>query len=112
MPVVFTLVANALAILATSYIVPGIRVNDFIAALLAAVVLGLLNTFLRPILELLALPVTVLTFGLFSWVVSALVLWLTGYFVPGFSVEGFLPALVGGIVIAFVASLLGSLVKR
>ena len=110
--IVFLLVANALALLATAYLVPGIQVGSFFSALLAALVLGLFNTFLRPILSFLALPANILTLGLFSWAISAFILWLTGKVVPGFEVSGFLPALVGGIVIAFVASFLQSLVKK
>lgn len=108
----FIWVANALALLATAWLIPGIEVADFMAALLAALVLGLLNTFLRPLLEFLALPINLLTLGLFSWVISALILLLTGRIVSGFTVEGFLPALVGGIVLAFIASLLQSMVRK
>lgn len=112
MNLLFLLVANALALIGTAYLVPGIRVDSFTTALLTSVVLGLLNTFLRPIITVLTLPVNVLTLGLFSWVISAAVLWLAGQVVPGFVVEGFIAALVGGIVLAFFASLLHSLVKR
>ncbi len=109
---VFILAANALAILATAYLVPGIRVDSFTSALLAAIVLGLFNTFLRPILSILALPANLLTLGLFSWVISAFLIWLTGRVVPGFEVSGFLAALIGGIIIAFVSTVLQSFVKR
>lgn len=112
MNLLFILIANALALLGTAYFVPGIRVSDFVTALLAAAVLGVLNTFLRPILTILTLPINLLTFGLFSWLISALVLWLTGIIVPGFEVEGWLSAVVGGVVLAFIASLLQSLVRR
>lgn len=107
----FIWVANALALLATAWLIPGVEVVDFTAALIAAAVLGILNTFLRPILEFLALPATLLTLGLFSWVISALILLLAGRIVPGLTVEGFLPALVGGVVLAFIASLLQSFVR-
>ncbi|MAG60072.1 hypothetical protein CMO96_04765 [Candidatus Woesebacteria bacterium] len=109
---IFILIANALALFATAWLIPGIDVADFPTALIAAAVLGLLNTFLRPLLSLLALPVTVVTLGLFSWIISAVVLWLTSLIVPGFVVDGFLQALVGGVVLAFIAALLHSLVKR
>lgn len=112
MNLVFSIVANALALLGTAYLVPGIMVQNFMDAFIAAIVLGLLNTFLRPFLEILSLPVTIITFGLFSWVISALVLWITSLLVPGFEVAGFIPALVGGIVVAFFASLIQSLLKR
>lgn len=105
---VFILVANALALLATAYIVPGFHVTNVTTALLASLVLGILNLFLRPILTVLSLPVNVLTLGLFSWVVSALLILLTSFLVPGFKVDGFLAALVGGVLLAFVSSILQS----
>lgn len=109
---IFILVANALALLGTAYLVPGIHIDTFMTALLAALVLGLLNTFVKPFLLFLTLPVNILTLGLFSWVVSAAVLWLGSYFVRGFTVDNFLSALVGGILLAFISSLLHSLVRR
>lgn len=109
---IFLWIANALALLATAWLIPGIEVDNFMTALFAAVVLGFLNAFLRPLITLLTLPVNILTLGLFSWVISALVLWLTSVIVPGFEVMGIIPALVGGIVLAFFASLLHSLVRR
>ncbi|MEK7521578.1 MAG: phage holin family protein [Patescibacteria group bacterium] len=112
MQLVFILIANALAILATAYLIPGIEVSNFMTAVLAALVLGLFNVFLRPILSFLALPANLLTLGLFSWVISAFLLWLTGRVVGGFDVNGFLPALIGGVVIAFVSTFLQSLVKK
>lgn len=112
MNIIFLLVANALALLGTAYFVPGIEVINFTTALFAALVLGLLNTFLRPFLLVLTLPVNLITFGLFSWIISAGVLWLTARVVPGFEVNGFMPALVGGVVLAFFASLLHTVVKR
>lgn len=105
------LLFNTVALLATAWLVPGIKISSFLAAVMAAFVLGILNTFLRPILEFLALPANFLTFGLFSWIISAFVLWLASIVVPGFVVEGFLSALVGGVVLAFIASLLQSLHK-
>lgn len=109
---IFLWVANALALLVTDFLLEGIRVGDFVTALFAAAVIGLLNTFLRPFLEFLALPINLLTFGLFSWVISALILILSSRFVPGFEVDGFIWALVGGILLSFIASLLQALVKR
>ncbi|HBL52070.1 MAG: hypothetical protein A3D24_00385 [Candidatus Blackburnbacteria bacterium RIFCSPHIGHO2_02_FULL_39_13] len=112
MNLLFRLLINTVAILATAWLIPGIRISSFTTALIAALVLGILNTILKPILELLALPVNFLTFGLFSWAISAFVLWVASLLVPGFVVQGFLSALAGGIVLAFIASLLQSLVKK
>jgi putative membrane protein len=112
MRIIFTILANALALLATAYLIPGIHIENFIAAVVAALVLGLLNAFLKPILFLLTLPVNLFTFGLFSWIISAFLLWFAARIVPGFTIDGFLPALVGGIILAFVSSLLQTLVVR
>lgn len=109
---IFVLIANALALFLTARIVPGIHIDTFITALVAALVLALLNTFVKPFLLFLTLPANILTLGLFSWVVSAAVLWLGSIFVTGFAVDGFIPALVGGILLAFISSLLHSMVRR
>jgi len=82
----------ALAILIAAYIVPGVSVT-LVGALIAAVVLGALNLFIRPILLILTLPINILTLGLFSLVINAVLVLLASYFVPGFLVDGFLTAL-------------------
>lgn len=112
MHVIVALVLNALALLATAYIVPGFHVADFTSAVIAAVVLGLINTFIRPILDFVSAPVTVLTLGLFGFIINAAVLYLASLFVPGFTLDGFLPAVLGGIVLTFVATILVSLTKE
>ena len=104
-------VINALALFIVSKIIPGIVVSGFGAALLAAIVIGLVNTLLRPILLLLTLPVTILTLGLFTFVVNALLLLLAGSITPGFSVDGFGTAIVGSILLSIVSTLLHSLAQ-
>lgn len=91
-------VLMAVALLAVSYLYSGVQVASFGAALLAAVVIGLLNVLLRPILVLLTLPVTVLTLGLFLFVVNALVFWAASGLLSGFHVNGFLAALLGSLI--------------
>ncbi len=82
---------SALAILMAAYIVPGVTVT-LISSLIAAVVLGALNLFIRPIILIIALPINILTLGLFSLVVNALLVMLAAYLVPGFTIAGFWPA--------------------
>lgn len=94
----WVIVAASIAL--TANVVNGIKVNGFGPAMIAAVVLGVLNIFLKPILILLTLPLTVLTFGLFLLVVNAIVISLCGAFVPGFEVKGFWAALVGAVLIS------------
>lgn len=108
-----TWIATAISLLITAYIVPGFEFdNNFTSALIAAAVLGLVNAIVRPILIILTLPFTLLTLGLFLFVINALMLWLVGAIVPGFVVTGFLPALLGSIVLTLVSTVLGYLVRN
>ena len=91
-------VLMAVALLAVSYLYSGVQVASFGTALMAAVVIGLLNVLLRPILVLLTLPVTVLTLGLFLFIVNALVFWAASGLMPGFHVNGFWAALLGSLI--------------
>jgi len=93
---------NALAIGITAYLLPGVRVSGFFAALVTALVLGLVNTFIRPLLLLLTLPLNILTLGLFTLVINALLILLVAAVVPGFSVRGFWWALLFGLVLAVI----------
>ena len=96
---------NALALLLVAYLYPGVEVTGFGAALLAALVLGLVNAVVRPLLVLLTLPVTVLTLGLFLFVINAFLFWLVAEIVGGFRVTGFGAALVGSILYSLVTLL-------
>ncbi len=93
---------SALAIVLTSYLLPGVRVNTFGTALIAAVVLGILNAVIRPLLLLLTLPVNVLTLGLFTLVVNAVVVLLATRLVPGFQVDGWLAAIIFAIILSII----------
>ncbi|HJV93773.1 MAG TPA: phage holin family protein [Azonexus sp.] len=105
-------IVNALALLALPYVVPSIQVAGFGTALLVAVVLGLINTLLRPLLVLLTLPVTLLTLGLFIFVINALLFQLAGTLIDGFQVGGFWSALIGSIAYSLISWLLSALLLR
>jgi putative membrane protein len=92
-------ILSAVALMLIAYIVPGIHVT-FLSALGAAVVIGLLNAFLRPIFIILTLPITLVTFGLFVFVINAILFGLAAWLVPAFTVHGFRAALVGSILYA------------
>ena len=94
---------NALALLALPYLVPSIQVNGFATALVAALVLGLVNTLIRPVLVILTLPATILTLGLFIFVINGLLFWLVASFLEGFRVAGFWSAVLGAIVYALIS---------
>ena len=105
------LLISAGLLLVVAHVVSGIEVRDWVAALLAALVLGIVNAIVRPLLVLLTLPLTIVTLGLFLFVVNALMLQLASYFVPGFRVAGFGAALWGSVLLALlnlgVSTLLG-----
>ncbi|MBW4686039.1 MAG: phage holin family protein [Komarekiella atlantica HA4396-MV6] len=109
----FTWLGTAVALLITANIVSGFIVKTFVAALVAAIVIGLVNAFVRPILRILAFPITLLTFGLFTFVLNALTLWLASVLTPGsgFEIRGFLPALLGSIVLAIVSSIINYVLR-
>lgn len=105
-------ILNAVALLVVAYILPGIHIASFMSALGAAVVLGLLNMLVKPVLQLLTLPLTIVTLGLFLLVVNALVFWLAGSILKGFQVTGFWWAFIGAIVYSIVTSLLSNLLPN
>lgn len=101
MKIFFQWFVSALAIGIASYLVPGVTVT-LAGALVAAVVLGALNLFIRPILVVLTLPITIITLGLFSLVINALLVMLASYLVPGFLVAGFWTAFLFALVLSVV----------
>jgi len=98
------------SIMVASYLITGIQVDSFFSAFFAAAILGLLNTFFRPFLIILTLPINVLTFGLLTFVINALMLKMASGVIPGFHVHGFWSALFGSLVISTVNWLLASLI--
>jgi putative membrane protein len=103
---------NALALIAVAYLMPSIQVSSFGAALVAALVLGLVNAVVRPVLVLLTLPVTILTLGLFIFVLNGLLFWMVASWLEGFHVAGFWAAVLGAIVFSLVSWLLSALVLK
>ena len=110
MRLVLVWVLNAIALLAVAYLYPGVQVQDWKAAAIAALVLGLVNTLVKPILVLLTLPVTVLTLGLFLLVLNALLFWGVSEVVTGFHVNGFWAALIGALLYSVIGWLLSKLI--
>jgi putative membrane protein len=103
---------NALALIAVAYLLPSVAVSSFGAALVAALVLGLVNAVVRPALILLTLPVTVLTLGLFIFVLNGLLFWAVGSWLEGFAVAGFWAGVFGAILFSIVSWALSALVLR
>ncbi len=104
----------AAALLLVARIAPGVALTGFTAALVAAAVLGLLNTLVRPLLVLLTLPVTVITLGLFLFVINALLFWLAADLLPidGFRVNGFVAALVGSLLYSVAGTVIDFVIER
>ena len=98
--------AIAGALLLIERFVPGVSVGSFTTAIIVAVVWGVLSFTVKPLLNLVALPINLLTFGLFSFVINALLFWFMAALVPGFEVTGFIPALEGSVLLAVVGLIL------
>jgi putative membrane protein len=103
-------VLSALSLLVVARVIPGFQLQGFGTALLAALVLGLVNATLGTVLTVLTLPLTLVTFGLFHFVIMAFIIWIATAVVPGFHVTGFFPAFFGAIVLALVSTLLRQLI--
>ena len=103
---------NSVALVAVAYLMPSIQVSSFGAALVAALVLGLVNAVVRPVLVLLTLPVTILTLGLFIFVLNGLLFWMVGTWLEGFEVSGFWSGVFGAILFSVVSWLLSALVLK
>lgn len=104
--------SSMVALLVASYLLPGITVAGVWAGFFAAIVLGFVNGFIRPIFTILTIPFTILSFGLFLLVINAIMLALTSVLVPGFAVSGFFSALMASIIVSFVSSILHNMMEE
>lgn len=103
---------SAAALLAVAYLYSGVQIQSYSSALIAALVIGLLNSVLRPILVILTLPVTVVTVGLFLFVINALMFWAAAGLLDGFNVTGFAAALIGSLIYSVLAIVIDSTLQR
>ncbi|WP_080237604.1 phage holin family protein [Spirosoma rigui] len=111
MGLIIRILISAVAVYVASLFIPGISVSGGASTyLVIAIVLGLLNAFVKPILTILTIPITILTLGLFLIVINVLMVYLAAYLVPGFSVSGFIAALLFSIVVSLVTSLIDAIV--
>jgi putative membrane protein len=109
MTLILVWILNAVALLIVAYLLPGIAVASFGSALIAALVLGLLNMLVKPVLILLTLPITIVTLGLFLVILNALLFWFAGSILKGFQVNGFWWAVGGAILYSIISGLLSTL---
>lgn len=103
MKLLVRLAINVFALLVVEYLVPGFILKDLWTAVIAAIVIGIVNTFIKPILQLIALPVSILTFGVTAFLINVLLLWGTSKLVPGFFIASFGTAVIASIVLALTS---------
>ncbi|HTN46260.1 MAG TPA: phage holin family protein [Flavipsychrobacter sp.] len=108
MGILLKILINALAVFGAAYFLPGAHVKDFKTALIVAIVLGILNFFVKPLLVILTIPITIVTLGLFLLVINAIIIKLCASLVDGFSVDGWLWAVIFSLVVSFFAAILES----
>ncbi len=98
------LIINIISLMVVSYLIPGFYFVDFRALLVAAVVIGIINSFIKPVLQLIALPLSIVTLGLFAFFVNVALLWLAAEIVPGFQIQNFFTAAVASVVMALIGA--------
>ncbi|OGM15410.1 hypothetical protein A2V56_02945 [Candidatus Woesebacteria bacterium RBG_19FT_COMBO_42_9] len=103
MKLVVRLAINVFTLFVVAYLVPGFTLTGVWAALVAAIVIGIVNTFIRPIVQLIALPISILTFGITAFLINVFLLWVVSKIVPGFSISTFTTAILASIVLSLVS---------
>lgn len=111
MKTILSWILNSAALIGLTYFLPGISVSGFGRALLVVLVLGLVNTLIRPVILFFTLPINILSLGLFTFVINALMFWLVGWLIDGFSVAGFMPAFWGALCMMVIGWMVNILVK-
>jgi len=103
------LLLSAIAVVIGAYVIPGVTVNGYVTALIVALIMSLLNVTVKPLLTILTIPITILTLGLFLLVINVIIIYITDALISGFSVSGFLPALLFSLVVSLVNWLFDSM---
>lgn len=111
MGIIVRILINALAVAITAYLLPNVQLDSFLTAILVAVVLGVINTFIKPIITILTLPINLLTLGLFTLIINGVFVLLASNIVAGFTVTGFLWAIIFSVVLSIISSILGMFSK-
>ncbi len=111
MKILLKLIVNAIAVFAAAYLLPGVTVAGFTTAIIVAIVLGILNLFIKPILIVLTIPITLFTLGLFLLVVNAIIVLICSKLVSGFTVDGILSALLFSLVVSAISGIMEGVAK-
>lgn len=109
MALLISIIVNALSVMLAAYIIPGVRVDSFLTAVLVTVVMGFMNAIVKPILTILTLPITILTLGLFLFVINLIILYLVDALISGFELGGVLPAILFAVALSLIGSITNSL---
>lgn len=112
MGIILRIIVTAIAAMAAAYLLPGVYMADWRVAIIVAVVLAILNAVIRPILVIITIPFTILTLGLFLLVINAIIVKLADYFIDGFSVHGWVTAILFSLIVSFVSFLIDKLLPR
>jgi len=112
MEIIINWVISSLAILSAAYLIPGVHITDFFTAFVLAIVLGIINAVIKPFLIIFTLPINILTLGLFTLVINALLILLAAKIVPGFSVDSFWWALLFSVALSMINAFLNGIVKH
>lgn len=111
MRLLFRWLVNAAALFLTAQVVKDFNIDNFLAAIVAAMVLGIINAIIRPIVIFLTLPINILTLGLFTLFINAVMLWVVSASVEGFEIKGFFAAFVGSLILTIISSVLSFIIK-
>jgi putative membrane protein len=112
MAILISWIVSAMVVFSIAYIMPGVHVVDFTTSLVVALVLGIINAFLKPVLLILTLPINLLTLGLFTFILNALLILLAARIVPGFTVDGFITALIFGVILSIANTFVNRFTKN
>ena len=112
MKLIIRLAVNVFTLLVVEYLVPGFILTDYRAAIAAAIVIGVVNSFIKPIVHLIALPISILTFGIAAFLINVLLLWGASMMVPGFEIVSFTTAIIASIVLTLVSWFLTKLAYK
>lgn len=112
MKLLIKLALNLFALLIVAYIVPGFKFDSLWATIVTTVVMGVINTFIRPVLQIIFIPLTIITFGVTAFLINVVLLWGISFIVPGFHIENFMTAVIASIVLSLVSMFLHKLSKE
>lgn len=109
--IIISIICNAIGLYIVASFIPGITVDSTTTLIIAAIVIGLVNSFLKPILQVISLPISILTLGLFALVINAFCLGIAAFLVPGFHIDGIITAIIAALALSIISTILGMIAK-